>query len=966
MTQLPDLTRWNRAGLARFRYVDGNAAVWLEELRIGMLAQYLRGIDPDERLTGIWRDLFMKKESDWELSLPQADYAEAAAWAALLPQPPTAPETGGKRNSRLVAQYDRRSSDYAWELMQAFARAAHILLAHLDAYANEGYLPTATQWDNLRKLAAMVNYLPTPPASATTTVALHVAESAGAVEIAAGLAMKYARPEGGAPLIFETLKPIVGHPHLNAARAFQWNRNETPIELADHAQWIAPDKAKLAPGDLAVLAGAGQAGTALSLAAVERDDEAGLAKLAFEPQASVHPPLCEAELHIEPDGVRLGLPESTSDQLVLNVAGASAIAANSVVEIRYGGNNTALVTVLRVSGNQLVLPGIDNVSGTVEIEPYTPIGATNDGYFEAALNISTLHFRQWGGGVAAAQGAVRQADGKDISRRFTRPANTTGIGYANLATNGTFSGKVVSAPPAIANSGAFGVRFEGKPPKALKAGDWYVARPVGTTTLKALKVVGVRIEADVHYILFHASLPTSPPAPDRTEFFGPMTRRLRPLHHDRNPEPAIVGGIVYLAGLAPEAGDLVKPGRAALVVREREGEEKEAGQATIREVERVGSKLKVTLVSETSFAGWEKGWTTFHLNTVGASHGETKAPKVLGSGDAEKLRQDFRFKVDTVSFIPSTASVSGVAPDMEVAVDGIKWAYRDLGDPSAEGSDCWSVRLNDDDTLQIHFRRRLPTGKNNLTVPRHRSGVGLSGTGVPPWSFTAPMKKNRFVTAITQPFATAGGADREPVSSIRENAPANLAANGRAVSLKDFERLCTRHSSVWQAHAREVIGVTSANLVDIVVVPSGGGAVPAALENDLVASILSRALPGVAVTISAYQAVPVTIGVTIRVDIARFDKSDVQDAALAALTDDFSLARRGLGQPLYVAEILAAAERVEGVETVVIDAFARKAGAPLPLREAQMSGALSAIFPRAEQVVHAAGSADIVVLVEAV
>src|SRR5690606_39760429 len=50
MKQLADLTRWNRAGLSRFRYLDGNAAVWLEELRIGMLTQYLRGIPVEERL----------------------------------------------------------------------------------------------------------------------------------------------------------------------------------------------------------------------------------------------------------------------------------------------------------------------------------------------------------------------------------------------------------------------------------------------------------------------------------------------------------------------------------------------------------------------------------------------------------------------------------------------------------------------------------------------------------------------------------------------------------------------------------------------------------------------------------------------------------------------------------------------------------------------------------------------------
>ena len=37
-----DLTRWNRAGLRRFRYVDGAAAEWLEYLRICHLLLYAR------------------------------------------------------------------------------------------------------------------------------------------------------------------------------------------------------------------------------------------------------------------------------------------------------------------------------------------------------------------------------------------------------------------------------------------------------------------------------------------------------------------------------------------------------------------------------------------------------------------------------------------------------------------------------------------------------------------------------------------------------------------------------------------------------------------------------------------------------------------------------------------------------------------------------------------------------------
>ena len=47
-----DMTRWNRAGLTRFEYVDGDASVWLEELRIVMLGLYGRGINPVDRTPG--------------------------------------------------------------------------------------------------------------------------------------------------------------------------------------------------------------------------------------------------------------------------------------------------------------------------------------------------------------------------------------------------------------------------------------------------------------------------------------------------------------------------------------------------------------------------------------------------------------------------------------------------------------------------------------------------------------------------------------------------------------------------------------------------------------------------------------------------------------------------------------------------------------------------------------------------
>src|SRR5262245_42743775 len=118
MSSPTDLTRWNRAGLRRFRYVDGNAALFLERLRA--------------RLEG-----------------------DFPGWKAM--QAPST-ETDEEKLARVLEQYQRGRHpvrpDWGWEICRALARACHVLGEHVDAYANEGYLGTATQWEALRRLVA--------------------------------------------------------------------------------------------------------------------------------------------------------------------------------------------------------------------------------------------------------------------------------------------------------------------------------------------------------------------------------------------------------------------------------------------------------------------------------------------------------------------------------------------------------------------------------------------------------------------------------------------------------------------------------------------------------------------------------------------------------------------------------------------------------------------------------------------
>jgi hypothetical protein len=862
-----------------------------------------------------------------------------------------------------VQQYERNSHEYAWEISRAFARAAHVLLGHLNAFANEGYLRTATQWDSLRKLASMVNYQPTPPASATSNVALMISVAGQVTEIASGLAMKFTPPEGGAALIFETLKPIKAHIELNAARAKTWDQNNNTLANPTAVKWSVPKKLQLKDGDMAVFTDGLAHGQAVNLSNVNTDEKSGLATLHFTQAGQFTPHIYNSHIWVDPEDFRPGMFVTTSSQTVIKMRDGITAAEGSIVRVTgldLGDAIDCIVTA--VDGNNLVVQAAFSSGSEVEVQFLTPIAPSARGRFETDPDIEEVLFVENGRVVSDKEGEVSKEGDKAVKRRFKKAGEDTKLGYAVTTKNRTGTGAVVNTPAGMNSAVRTSVMFAGKPPKSLRSGDWFVTRPMGTNDLTALYVVSTRLEKDSYYITFSGEVETDP---QRTEFIGPMTKILRPENFDRSPVDAIAGNTCVLDIQSAEARALVRPGKQLIIVNDQDTT-KLAASATIIAVEDRGTKgLHVELDLATSVLGWKSGWTTFHFNCVGISHGETQDPRILGSGDAERPLQDFTFKAVELSFIPSNLAVSGVAPDMDVAVDGVKWSYRDLTDPEADGTESWSIRLNDDNTYHLVFRRRLQTGTDNITVPRHRIGVGLSGSGVPPWSFESPMAKNRHVDSIIQPFATSGGADREAVASVRQNAPQSLAANGRAVSLKDFERLCQRHASVWQAKSREIIGPYVNNLVDVIVVPAGGGTLSTRLAQDLIDFMTSRAIPGVGISISGYQPVPITIGVKAFVNVARYEKSDVRDALYFALCTAFALDRRGLGQPFYVAEVLAEGERVPGVESLVITSLARKSNAPDVLKETRIANALAALFPKENQVAYVAVNTDISVTVEA-
>ncbi|MDH3264034.1 MAG: hypothetical protein OEM24_08555, partial [Paracoccaceae bacterium] len=811
-----DLTRWNRAGLTRFTYTDANAAVLLEHLRAKMIALYLRGLPPDHELrqADYWFDLLRDADHPGPSPALAEQARDGLDWGALIEGIADKPETKAARNLRLIDNYLAKSNDYAAELMRGFARAGHVLSGYLDAYMNESYLSTATQWSSLEMLGAMVNYAPIPAASAESRVALTLAGGAGAQLIPAGLAMSAQPPGGGAPLLFETLAEITAHPDLNAARERRWNVNRTVLDLSGFNDWALDGQDPPQPGSAVVLAPAKMTEPSAKAVRVQalRNPAEGVASLRLDPGITGTWRAGYAELWYAPAGSATGLPRTGEGLTVVAVEGAG-LSAGTLVEVDNNTGFPALVEVVWADGLKAGLRSGNDISQVLGVRPLVPYLIKDEGYIDTpplpqqayflvgtqvqAVSVRTTNVIQ----PDEIETGVYKVDGEIQFCRFVAPGGASLAGI--MDTEADFRpAAIIGDPPAVTdalNNPVNTVGFSGKPPKGLAEGALYAARDA-QDRLTALRVLGVRLEKDAHFIAFNKPVRDEdgdPIPPHRVTYFGPMTRKLHPLEHDRSQAPLLEpdGGVV-LAGLSAEARALLRPGRSVIFEDETQPSLPPA-QATLSALitdpvllpgfgagERDQAKIVFTGLSS-PLDGFRAGYTAIRLNCLRAGHGETRPAKILGSGNAEKARQSFPLDVKGISHVADPRAAAGVRPDIELRVDGVAWAYADLTDPAAEDTPSFSVRTREDGTLEIVLRRRLPTGQNNVRLAWHRVGSGRAGNGLPPGSFTKPKAKHRFVAAIRQPFATAGGSDREDPESIRSNSGSGIAANHRAVSLED-------------------------------------------------------------------------------------------------------------------------------------------------------------------------------------
>ncbi|HZE70854.1 MAG TPA: putative baseplate assembly protein [Pyrinomonadaceae bacterium] len=230
------------------------------------------------------------------------------------------------------------------------------------------------------------------------------------------------------------------------------------------------------------------------------------------------------------------------------------------------------------------------------------------------------------------------------------------------------------------------------------------------------------------------------------------------------------------------------------------------------------------------------------------------------------------------------------------------------------------------------LRGRIPPPKSAILAKQHRSGGGLAGN-VPARSIKQLLGPISGVQGVFNPRAAEGGADGETVERFSLRGPRTLRHRGRAISPSDYETLAREASpAVAVARAiptRNASGLTISGWVTLVIIPQSEERLPwpsFGLRQQVLKYIEDRAPADVVAANHIYLTGPNYLAIDVRARLAPKNADEagtVEKRARQALEDFLHPLRGGpehlgwdTGRDLYVSDLSAVLERVEGIDYV--------------------------------------------------
>jgi predicted phage baseplate assembly protein len=190
---------------------------------------------------------------------------------------------------------------------------------------------------------------------------------------------------------------------------------------------------------------------------------------------------------------------------------------------------------------------------------------------------------------------------------------------------------------------------------------------------------------------------------------------------------------------------------------------------------------------------------------------------------------------------------------------------------------------------------------------------------------------NGAILGATNALAAAGGTDPEPAEAVRRDAPEAYLVQERAVTEGDYARMSERDPHVQRA-AASFRWTGSWYTVFVTADRVGGALVDDPFEAELRAHLEPYRMAGYDLEVDGPRFVPLDVGLHLCVRHEYF-RSDVKAAVLDVLSSGvrrdgtlgfFHPDRFTFGSPVYLSAIVAAAQAVEGVESVTPVSFQRQ------------------------------------------
>lgn len=232
------------------------------------------------------------------------------------------------------------------------------------------------------------------------------------------------------------------------------------------------------------------------------------------------------------------------------------------------------------------------------------------------------------------------------------------------------------------------------------------------------------------------------------------------------------------------------------------------------------------------------------------------------------------------------------------------------------------IRFGDD------YHGKRPDAGTEFTAD-YRIGNGSSGN-VGLESIVHIVSVDARLMLVSNPMPAQGGVDPETAEQIRRDVPEAFRRQERAVTPEDYADVSKSHSDVQQA-AATFRWTGSWHTVFITTDRLGGQAVDATFEQEMLDHVEPYRMAGYDLEVDGPRYVPLELEMTVcvkpdyfRADIRAalmriFSKGWLADGRPALFhPDNFTF-----GQPVYLSELYAAAQSVQGVASVVINTFKR-------------------------------------------